>query len=300
MQAPSAIIMVRPLTFGFNLETAQSNSFQTLSSLKNVNLLAQQEFDSAINTLKRSGARVRLFEDTPTPRKPDSIFPNNWFSTHPNGNVILYPMLAKNRRQERRSDIIDSLTKSYKVSSIIDLTEAENNDTFLEGTGSIVFDHIHKVAYASISPRTNLKLLDQLCNRIGYTPFSFSSYDLKGLPVYVILSIGTDYAIVCTNSLDNLLEQQLLLKQLKRTKKTVIEISLQQMNMFAANCLEIEVSTGNILALSSTALTSLTSTNIKALQSHLKLVELSIPTIETIGGGSVRCMMAGIHLPLNT
>ncbi len=298
-QAPHSIIMIRPANFGYNVETAKSNSFQNSLESNNIESTVLAEFDGMVRALRSAGIAVDVYDDSPLPIKPDAVFPNNWFSTHPDGKIITYPMLAENRRLERRQDIIETLTNHYQYSSILDWTHHENEQRFLEGTGSIIFDHIHKTAYACESPRTDIKLLEQLCAKIGYLPISFQSHGLDGTAIYhtnVMLSIGEDIALVCAESIPFEMEKRLLLKALKKHHK-VIELDFSQMNQFACNCLEVErKDQKNALVMSTTAKNSLRIDQIEKIEDYLEIVAVTIPTIETIGGGSARCMMAGIHL----
>ncbi len=298
-QAPDSIIMIRPANFGHNAETAKSNTFQNHDESKNLQELALKEFDEMVNTLRQASIEVQVYEDSLNPLKPDAIFPNNWFSTHPDGKIISYPMLAENRRLERRQDIIDDLKNNYQSSAELDYTAYEQESRFLEGTGSIIFDHVYKTAYACESPRTDVKLLEALCAKIGYLPISFQSFGLDGTPVYhtnVMLSIGEDIAVVCSDSVTFQMEKRMLLKTLRKHHK-VIEVDFPQMNQFACNCLEVGRSgQKNALVMSTTAKNSLRIEQLEKIEDYLEIVPVHIPTIEKIGGGSARCMMAGVHL----
>ena len=296
--SPYSIIMVKPASFGYNEETAGSNSFQTDKSV-NRNDTAVYEFERLVKKIEAEHIEVKIFEDSFEPIKPDAIFPNNWFSTQPNGNVVLYPMLAKNRRQERRTDIIEYLQESFDFNEIIDITEGENQELYLEGTGSIVFDHTHKIAFANESVRTNFTLLRQLCDKIGYSTYSFKALDLNGKNIYhtnVMLSISENFVIVCLESIEEVLERKMLLKKFEMLGKEVIDISFQQMNSFCANVLEVKTKDASHLIMSTRAYDAFDYGQINTIKKYCKIIHADIPTIEQVGGGGVRCMMAGVHL----
>lgn len=307
MHTTPNILLVRPANFTFNSETAESNAFQknvAIIDADSIHLKAIEEFDTMVKLLNANEINTFVFNDTPLPRKPDAVFPNNWVSFHADGTIVLYPMWAANRQTERRMDIIESLQNYFSVNKIIDLSHYEQENKFLEGTGSIIFDHIHKIAYACLSCRTHKHLLEQLCETIGYTPFCFYAYDSTGKEIYhtnVMLCIGKQFAIVCKESITDKKEQDALVMSLESTKHELIDISIEQMNNFAGNMLEVRSKTGKaILVLSETADISLTEIQKKKLNQYVDLLPCSIKTIETIGGGSARCMMAEIFLPLKT
>ncbi|MBD3636725.1 MAG: amidinotransferase [Crocinitomicaceae bacterium] len=293
---PNLIMMVRPKHFGFNPETAQSNSFQQKIDVKDVVSKAQGEFDEMVNVLRSKHIEVKVFEDQEIV-VPDAVFPNNWISHQPDGKLIVYPMLTPNRRAEVRSDIIDWCVNTLHPSELIDLTPNVGDDAFLEGTGSIVFDHIHKTAYACISPRTNLKLLSELMNRVGYKTISFESVDQYGERIYhtnVMMSMGRNLVLICLDSVENILERSMLKETLEKSGKEIIELSYQQMNAFAGNAFEVLSKNGNYYyVMSETAFAVLTPNQKDTISQKSEILNVKIPTIEQVGGGSARCMMAG-------
>ncbi|WP_428331128.1 citrulline utilization hydrolase CtlX [Mucilaginibacter sp.] len=302
-QATSHILMIRPVNFGFNEETAGSNAFQTkVAENDTVNEKAQQEFDGMVNKLRNNGVDVIVIDDTPQPYTPDSIFPNNWVSFHADGNIFLYPMQAENRRLERREDIINRIADKFKANHIIDLSRFEAEGKFLEGTGSMVLDRINKIAYACISPRTDREVLALFCSQTGYKEVSFNAVDEHNQAIYhtnVLMCIGSGFTVICLDSITDDSERNEVVSILKLTHKEIIVISFEQMNSFAGNMLEVESKTGeNLIVMSANAYNSLTDAQRKRLQKYGKLVYADINTIETTGGGSARCMMAEVHLPV--
>ncbi|MEO9530950.1 MAG: arginine deiminase-related protein [Crocinitomicaceae bacterium] len=287
--------MVRPKGFGFNHQTATSNSFQKKIEGNDVLKKAQSEFDQMVEKLQSKNVSVKVFEDL-RGDLPDSIFPNNWIS-HTANQLVIYPMLTENRRAEVRSDVIDFFSNELNVEAVLDYSQRVTEELFLEGTGSIIFDHSNKLAYACISPRTDVKLLNQLCAELGYRSITFESVDLKGGQIYhtnVMLSVAEHFAVVCLESIPDLLERSLLKKSLENSGKEVIDISYRQMNQFAANALEVAAKDGQFYyCLSKTSLDSLTPNQAERIEIYSKLLDFEIPTIENVGGGSVRCMMAG-------
>ena len=305
-QSTNSVFLIRPVSFNYNAETALSNSFQNKTELSPSEVVqkAIEEFDALSEKLKSRGVDVNVFEDTAEPIKPDAIFPNNWISLHDNGVIVLYPMLAPNRRLERRTDIIESLKKKFSVTNVIDLSEYENENRFLEGTGSVVFDHQNKIAYACLSPRTDQGVLIDLCKRLNYKPAYFYSHDREGKEIYhtnVMMCVGDRFVVICLESISDLEERKSIIESLKKTNHEIIDISFNQMNHFAGNMLMLKTKDNNsILAMSKSAFDGLTNDQRKQLEKHSELFPLSIPTIETIGGGSARCMIAEIFLsPLN-
>jgi len=299
MQSASIIFLVRPANFGFNEETASSNAFQQKQSNHDgVQAVVLAEFDNAVNTLKNAGVNVIVFDDTVAPVKPDAIFPNNWISLHENGTLVLYPMYAPNRRLERRLDIVEQLKSQYSINNVIDLSPYENENRFLEGTGSIVFDHIHKIAYACLSPRTDKQLLEELCDKLGYKPFSFIAQDKAGKEIYhtnVMMCMAEKFAVVCLESIVNDEERKNLILLLEQTNHEVIAISLEQMNSYAGNMLALKSNNGDdLLVMSQSAHDVLNNNQRVCIDKYAKVIALPIPTIETIGGGSARCMMAEV------
>ena len=301
-QSTSHILMIRPVNFGFNEETAASNAFQNRNAAKDgVNEKAQQEFDRMVNTLCSNGVDVTVIDDTHEPYTPDSIFPNNWVSFHDNGEIFLYPMQAENRRLERREDIIAKLEDNFSVKHIIDLSRFEVEDKFLEGTGSMVLDRKNKIAYACLSPRTNKEVLNLFCEQAGYQAITFEAVDEKGKAIYhtnVLMCVGSSFAVICLDSIPNPHEKIVVKESLLSTKKEIIEISFDQMNQFAGNMLEVKNAGGeNLIVMSKNAFNALDDKQKATLERYGKLIYSDINTIETNGGGSARCMMAEVHLP---
>ena len=301
-QTPHAVLMMRPAAFGYNIETAASNAFQFTPDIadKEIHQMALQEFDAMVDILRSKHIEVIVIEDTASPVTPDAIFLNNWFTTHSDGNVVLYPMEASNRRSERRQDVIDQLKLAYEVSALHDISTNELEGKYLEGTGSMVFDHIAKKAYACRSSRTDLQLLIDLCKKIKYEPVIFTATDAQGMHIYhtnVMMCIGTDIAIVCLESIADE-DQERVIDQLQMDGKQLIAIGYEQMNNFAGNMLEVENEVGErFLTMSKSAFQSLVNGQINAITKSVDIIEVGIPTIEQYGGGGVRCMMAGIHMP---
>jgi hypothetical protein len=287
--------MVRPKDFGFNHQTASSNSFQNKLDQIDVLKQAQMEFDLMTAVLKEKQIEVIIFEDKEK-GLPDSIFPNNWIS-HTANKLVVYPMQTKNRRAEVRLDVVDFFAARLANTEIIDLSKKTADSIFLEGTGSVIFDTKNKLAFAAISPRTNVKLLNELCALIGYQSISFESVDLNGKQIYhtnVMLSIADKFAVVCLASISDILERTLLKKAIEKTGRVVLDISYQQMNSFAANALEVAAMNGkSYYCLSKTAVDSLSNDQVAEIEKYTELLPISIPTIEKVGGGSVRCMIAG-------
>lgn len=302
-QSTNNIFLVKPARFGYNVETAESNGFQnkSLDTPLEITKKAIAEFNEMAKKLSAKGINVLIIDDTPNPVKPDAIFPNNWGSFHADGRVVLYPMLAENRREERRNDILELIATKYEISEIIDLSHKENSHIFLEGTGSIIFDHPYKLAYACLSPRTDQTLLIETCNTLGYQPIYFNSFDVEGKAIYhtnVMMNIGNGYAVVCLESIADIDERQMVVHSLKNSGKEIIEISFEQMHHFCGNMLELDLQQDkNVLVLSQRAHNHLTSIQINQLENYCALFPLNIETIEQIGGGSVRCMISEIHLP---
>ncbi|MEW6468302.1 MAG: citrulline utilization hydrolase CtlX [Bacteroidota bacterium] len=300
MQPANNILLVRPSGFVFNSQTAASNAFQRSVEMapEGIACRAKEEFDAFAARLRSEGLNVFVFDDTDEPPKPDAVFPNNWITFHADGTVILYPMQAPNRRSERRMDIIESLKRDFEIGKIIDLSVHEKEDRFLEGTGSIVFDHLNQVAYACLSPRTDRALFTSLCGQIGYRPHYFRACDRRGQPIYhtnVMMCLGAGFAVVCPDSITDEREAKALLSSLSGNGHEVICISSEQMERFAGNMLCLSTHRNEILlALSESAYASLHADQRSGLEKYARLLPLAIPTIETVGGGSVRCMIAEI------
>lgn len=307
MQTSSTILMVRPANFGFNPETAGNNFYQKRDErpAKEINELARKEFDGMVALLRDQGVRVVVIDDSDFPKKTDSVFPNNWFSTHPDGKLILYPMFSPNRRLERRKDIIEQLMHlGFKVNEIIDLSFFEESRQYLEGTGSMVLDHQAKVIYACYSERTHPIPLDYLAKILGYQVVAFeASQEINGeiIPIYhtnVMMHVGTDLAVVCLDSIAKASERRLVQESLTRSGRKVIPITPKQKFNFAGNMLEVSNDGGEkFTVMSQVALDSLNVGQIQQIEKYTTLISPSIPTIEKLGGGSVRCMMAEIFLP---
>jgi hypothetical protein len=302
-QSAPAALMVRPASFGFNLQTAASNAFQQpppSHSEVEVQGLASSEFDALAKALQRAGVEVLVVPDTEQPAKPDAIFPNNWVSFHVDGTVVLYPMLAPNRRWERRDDILDQVVRGgFRIVRTVDLTHREAEGKFLEGTGSLVLDRPHRVAYASLSPRTDLDVLGEFAQLLDYELVTFEASD-DGQSVYhtnVVMAIGTRFAVVCSEAIQRPSHRDAVFNKLGASGHDIVDISMQQMQGFAGNMLELASTGGRVIALSTTAWRSLRPAQRRILEINADVVPVEIPTIERIGGGGVRCMLAEIHLP---
>ena len=303
-QSTPNILMIRPVNFGFNEQTAGSNAFQNMhENEQDAQNQAAKEFDGFVQTLRDNGVNVIVINDTALPHTPDSIFPNNWVSFHDDGNVFLYPMQAHNRRLERRDDIISQLKNSFKINHIEDLSGFESDAQFLEGTGSMVLDRQNKIAYACLSPRTDKEVLNQFCEKAGYKAITFSAFDENGIAIYhtnVLMGIGTKFAVVCLDSITDTTEKQTVINSIQASSKALIEISFTQMNQFAGNLLEVKSASGQtLIVLSQNAYNAFTNEQKSSLSKYGKLVYADIKTIETIGGGSARCMIAEVHLPIS-
>jgi hypothetical protein len=304
-QSAGAVLMVRPARFGCNPQTAESNAFQAKPELlagQDLQGVALREFHGLAEALERAGVEVLIAPDSEQPAKPDAIFPNNWVSFHHDGTVALYPMLAPNRRWERRDEILQQVVRNgaFRVSRTVDLTHRESEDKYLEGTGSVVLDRVHRVAYACSSPRTDLDVLGEFAQQLDYELMTFDAADAGGAAIYhtnVLMAIGTGFAVVCTESFVNDAHRAAVLSKLDTTGHAIVEITAAQMAQFAGNILELAAPKGRIIALSTTALGCLGAAQRRALESQATLIPAEIPTIERIGGGGVRCMLAEIHLP---
>jgi hypothetical protein len=306
MQTTSHILMIRPVRFGFNEQTAESNAFQNAEAAAQSKDTAQQraleEFDQMVNRLRGVGVDVIVVDDTPEPHTPDSIFPNNWVSFHQDGTVCLYPMQAENRRLERSLQVIEDLEKRFFIENVIDFTNYEATGKFLEGTGSMVLDRVNKMAYACLSPRTNPDVLNDFAEKLGYRIVSFHATDSQGKKIYhtnVVMSVGDSFAVVCLECIRDEKERFHVRNTLERSGKEVIAITMKQLNHFAGNMLQVINQRGErLLVMSSQAYESLSLVQIRTLEKYARLVEFGLDTIETNGGGSARCMMAEVFLPL--
>lgn len=299
-QAPGAVVMIRPHHFSPNPQTAADNAFQchTVEIDRRATAhAAYQEVGQAAEILEATGIRTHLFDD-PSTQTPDSVFPNNWFSTHSGGHVAIYPMFAVNRRRERRADVIEMLKQRYRVQEVIDYSGLEADGLFLEGTGAMVLDHIDRVAYAAASQRTDPITLERFCTRFNYEPMLFDARDANGVPIYhtnVLMCIATDFALVGLKMITDHARRAAIRQRLEESGREVIDLTAAQIADFAGNAIELQGSTGRVLALSRRALDSLSAAQRAIITQSASLVALDVPTIET-AGGSVRCMLAGIHL----
>ncbi len=307
-QITNTILMIRPVAFAKNEQTAVNNYYQqdikdTLP--ETINAKAQQEFDSFVLKLKNKEVNVIVIEDTKEPYTPDSVFPNNWISFHENGDIALYPMFAENRRLERREDVLDILEeKGFEIKNIIDYTSAEEDNIFLEGTGSMILDRVNRKAYCALSPRADEELFIEFCEDFEYTPVIFTSYqtvDGERKIIYhtnVMMCVAEDFAVVCLSSIDDKKERKNLINSLKDDGKEVIDITEEQVNNFAGNMLQVlGKDNKRYLVMSSSAYNILTDSQIKRIEKHCEILHSPLNTIETCGGGSARCMMAEVFLP---
>lgn len=293
---PDGILMVRPQHFCYNPETAASNAFQQNTIIENAQTNALAEFDAMVLQLRSRGVEIIIAPDQSEVICPDAVFPNNWFCVMPDGKHILFPMMAESRRKEINTGVLELLCEKTGLTDTIDLSEKTVNNQFLEGTGSIVFDHQFKLAYACESARTDLKLLDELCIKIGYQPVTFLATDAAGKAIYhtnVLMAVGESTAVLCCESIENLLERAMLKETIRQTGKTLLEISFSQMNEFAGNAFEVKSTNGNLWVLSTTAWNALNKEQKEMLGGDAGVCAVAIPTIEMLGGGSARCMMAG-------
>lgn len=306
MQTSATIVMVRPANFGFNPETAENNFYQKQDSRSQdeIRQLARSEFDEFVALLRDQGVNVLVIEDSETPVKTDAVFPNNWFSTHPDGKLILYPMFSPNRRLERRKDIIENLMNlGFKVNEIVELSFFEESEQYLEGTGSMVIDHQAKVIYACYSQRTHPVPLDYVAKILGYSVVGFeAAQEIDGQisPIYhtnVMMHVGTDLAVVCLDSILKLADRRKVHESLTKSGKKLIPITAKQKFNFAGNMLEVSNDGGEkFTVMSQAAMDSLNVGQIQQIEKYTTIISPSIPTIEKLGGGSARCMMAEIFL----
>jgi hypothetical protein len=301
VQSPAAVVMVRPHRFSPNPLTLADNGFQPATVGLDESAFAASAYDEvtrAAQALETAGVTVHLFEDE-TAHRPDSVFPNNWISTHSGGHIALYPMFTPNRRTERRSDIVELLKTTYRVQDVIDYSGLEYDEVFLEGTGAMVLDHESRIAYAARSNRADPIALERFCTNFGYEPMVFDAVDGRGIAVYhtnVIMSIATEYALLATDMVVSPVRRQEIIDRLSaRGRRDVIALTNEQIDEFAGNALELWGSQGRVLALSRRAFEALTDDQRARIERSATLLPLDVPTIE-LAGGSVRCMLAGIHL----
>ena len=295
--------MIRPYRFYPNPETAQDNAFQQTvegADVADLSVVAQSEFDSAVQQLRDAGVIVHVVDDTAAPEKPDAVFPNNWLSTHHDGRIALYPMYSELRRPERRDDVIDELRKYYHVSAVVDYSTSESDGHSLEGTGSLVLDHPYQVAYASLSQRTHPEPLRRFCEDFGYEPVTFRSVSETGQPIYhtnVMMCIGSEFALIGLDSIPDAVERQILQERLEENGREIIALTQKQIASFAGNAIELDNGREKLLVMSSRGVASLSKNQLNSTERYARVLPLTLPTIE-LAGGSARCMLATIHLPL--
>lgn len=298
MQTTSKVLMVRPSHFAFNEETAQNNCFQQRGAHENVHKEAITQFDSLVSALRANDVDVIVVQDTSEPWTPDSIFPNNWFSSHISGELVLYPMFAKNRQAERKPEILKLLRRKMNHPKLVDLTHWEAKGLFLEGTGSMILDRDKNIAYACRSERTSEEVLNDFCNKMGFDAVVFDAYDKVGNPIYhtnVMMEVGTQVAIICLESIKSEVERNRVVSRLTETGKVIVDISLDQVEHFAGNMLEVKSRNRNpIMVMSASARKSLTAEQEQVIGTYNKIESVDLSTIESNGGGSARCMIAEI------
>jgi hypothetical protein len=301
IQAPGSVVIIRPHRFHPNPETASDNAFQRTDADRTIRKTAEdayREVSEAALQLEKHGVKVHIFEDHGEKETPDSVFPNNWFSTHPGGHIAVFPMYSPSRRRERRYDILEMLKAEYRVQDIIDYSCLEYDDLFLEGTGAMVLDHIDRVAYTARSNRADAIALERFCTHFNFEPMAFDAEDSHGRSVYhtnVMMCIGTDFVLVGFDMISDKARREEIYSRLQGMGRSVIELSNQQIDEFAGNAIELFTGTQRILAISTRAVASLLPQQKKTIEKSALIVPLSVPTIE-LAGGSIRCMLAGIHL----
>jgi hypothetical protein len=300
----SQILMIRPVRFAFNTQTAESNSFQNpqaIAEAEKTQAQALQEFDAMVDNLRGRGVEVLVYDDTPEPHTPDSIFPNNWVSFHQEGKVILYPMYAPNRRLERRIDIIQDLKTKFSIQEVIDLSYFEAENQFLEGTGSLIFDRVNQIAYACLSPRADKTMLRMFGEKFGFEMIIFDAVDRQGKPIYhtnVVMCLGDHFAVICDECIPHEHQRAIVMDTLSKTGKEVVSITMEQLENFAGNMLNITtLDDEHLLVMSERAFQALDEAQIATLEKYATLVHSSLATIENNCGGSARCMMAEVFLP---
>lgn len=298
MQTTSKILMVRPFRFAFNEETAGNNHFQQKTDQSLVHEKAVEEFDAFVKLLRGNDVDVTVVQDTPEPWTPDSIFPNNWFSSHIMGELVLYPMFAENRRQERKPEVLHLLRRRMNHPKLIDLTYWEKENQFLEGTGSMIFDRDKRIAYACRSQRTSEKVLVDFCSRMNFDYILFDAVDKNGNPIYhtnVMMEIGTQVAVICLEAIRNEQERGKVVSRLTDSGKIIVDISLEQVERFAGNMIELKNRSGHpLMVMSASARESLTVGQERTISTYSKIVSADLKTIESNGGGSARCMIVEI------
>ena len=307
-QITNTVLMVRPVRFRMNEETVVNNYFQEEMDLKNeeINRQAQQEFDAFVHKLREVGVKVIGVDDIYEQNTPDSVFPNNWITFHQNGNVAIYPMFAENRRRERREDILDKVEEEgFLIENVYDYTDAEQENIFLEGTGAMVLDRVHRKAYCALSPRADEELFIEFCEDFEYTPVIFKAYqkvDGKQVPIYhtnVMMALGENFAVVCLDTITDKSERKNVLHHLKEDKKEIISITPEQMCQYAGNMLQVQGKDSTYLVMSDTAYNALSPQQIQTIEKYTQILHSNLETIETCGGGSARCMLAEVFNPRN-
>ena len=299
-QAPSAAVMIRPHHFRPNPETLEDNAFQSRIVPQTIGALKQQAFEEvsqAVTLLRETGVRIDLFEDEGE-RTPDSVFPNNWFSTHPGGHVAIYPMFTPNRRFERRNDIIEMLKREFRVRNVTDYSGLERDGLYLEGTGVMVLDHVGRIAYVARSNRASPIVLERFCTHFNYEPMVFDAIDRSGVPVYhtnVLMCIATEFALIGVAMIKDRDCADEITHRLGESGREVVALSIDQIENFAGNAIELQGTRGRVLAISARAVDALRPEQLAIIEGSAEIIPLSIPTIE-LAGGSVRCMLAGNHL----
>jgi len=298
------VLMIRPTKFRKNEQTENDNYFQMDSNINNnVNITAQLEFDSFVTRLRNAGIKIIQFEDNLSADTPDSVFPNNWISFHSDGEVILYPMYAVNRRAERRLDIVETLMQSGYETKLIDYSHHEQKNLFLEGTGSLIFDRPNKKVYCALSERCHEKLVKKFSEEFHWKAIPFSAYltvENQRKRIYhtnVMMSIGIHYAVICVDSIDDLEERERVVRELRADGKEIVKISQEQVHQFAGNVLQLQGKNGPLIIMSQSAYNSMTDEQMSQLARHGEIICSDLKTIETCGGGSARCMLAEVFLP---
>lgn len=305
MQTAKTVLMVEPIAFGYNSQTAENNYFQKEQKETDIQEKALQEFNNFAAKLREKGINVITVKDTLNPHSPDSIFPNNWVSFHEDGTVALYPMFALNRRVERRPEILERLKdEGFKINTVEDFSPFENEEKYLEGTGSMIFDHDYKIAYGSVSLRLDEELFRNFCSKFGFTPIVFHSYQNVGdqrLPIYhtnVMMCVAEQFVVICLDCIDDEMEREKVQEVIKSSNKELIEISEDQLQQFAGNMLQVQNEEGDkFLVMSETAYKSLTKEQVERIENYCEIIYADLNTIETNGGGSARCMLAEVFLP---
>ncbi len=300
--------MIRPVNFRMNEQTAVNNYYQQVLDdvlPETVNFKAQKEFDAYVEKLKSIGVNVIVVNDSPETDTPDAVFPNNWISFHENGDIGLYPMFAENRRLERREDVLEVLeSQGFQINNVVDYTSAEDDEIFLEGTGSLILDRVNRKAYCALSPRADEDLFIEFCEDFEYMPVLFTAYQTVGSQrkaIYhtnVMMCVGETFAVICLSSIDDKKERKNVVKHLREDGKEIIDITEAQVQRFAGNMLQVKGANDvSYLVMSQSAYDALTTSQISTIEKHTKILSSSLDTIEACGGGSARCMMAEVFLP---